>query len=382
MSAKGSGGPGRIAGLDGLRAVSIVLVMASHAAGTALVGGGSIPLGEAHRWGKVGVRVFFVISGFLITKLLLDEETKFGDVSVKAFYVRRAFRILPAFLVYLAFVGALTIAGREAVPANDFIHALTYTVNFDVSRHWLVSHMWSLSVEEQFYLLWPLAFGLLGARRAFWVAVLTCVIGPIARWVILMRLPEHLDALVWQAFPAVGDSIATGCILAFVWMGRAPASVQPLLQRIVALAEATPATYLLFPAAFFTYLLEYRPTVWTLVGVTFSNVAFALVVARVVKTRADGIGRVLVHKWIERVGVLSYSLYLWQQVFLRQSVVEGSSLWKTACSFPLSFVLAYVLAHVSYELVERRALRAKPRWADRTLTIANAPTVDVSAKAR
>jgi peptidoglycan/LPS O-acetylase OafA/YrhL len=360
--------PTRIHGLDGLRAVSIAMVMASHLAGSSVLGGGRIPLGSAHAWGKVGVRVFFVISGFLITKLLLGERALHGGVSVRAFYVRRAFRILPAYGVYLLALVALSAFGAVELPLNDLVHAATYTTNFDVERSWLVSHIWSLSVEEHYYLLWPVAFALLRPRHAFYVALTACVVSPVSRYLVVTRLPEHLDSLVWQATPCVADSIATGSLLAFARDPSARVEAGPLaalFERVLGVTRRSAWTYLLMIAAFLTYRLETRPTLWTLVGVGFSNVAFALAVDRAVTTQADPFGRLLTTRVLERVGVLSYSLYLWQQIFLRQSAIDGPGAWATLCAFPLNVLIAFGLAHVSYELVERRVLRMRPRSADR-----------------
>jgi len=366
----------RIQGLDGLRALSIVMVMASHVAGSAVIGGSRIPLGSAHAWGKVGVRVFFVISGFLITKLLLDERRRHageagdgrGGVSIRAFYVRRAFRILPAFFGYLGVVAALSAFGVADVPLNDWVHALTYTTNFDVERTWLVSHIWSLSVEEHYYLVWPIAFAFLRPRSAFWVALATCVGSPIARWVVYAKLPGHLDSLVWQATPCVADSIATGCLLAFVRdpdARKEAGGVAVSCERLLSFTRRTPLTHLLLLPAFLTYLLETRPTIWTLFAVSFSNVCFALVIDRTITARDDGFGRLLALRAVERVGVLSYSLYLWQQLFLRQSRVDEPAIWGLLCAFPLNVVAAYVCGHLSFEVVERRILKLRPPSATR-----------------
>lgn len=342
--------------------------MASHVAGSAIVGGGLIPLGSAHAWGKVGVRVFFVISGFLITKLLIEEARRHRGVSIRAFYVRRAFRILPAFIVYLGVVAPLGALGWADLPSNDLVHAVTYTTNFDVERTWLVSHIWSLSVEEHYYLAWPIAFALLRPRAAFRVALATCILSPLARYGVYKGLPEHLDSLVWQATPCVIDSIATGCLLAYVRDPEVRADVGGVavsFDRALAFTRRSALTYLLLIPAFFTYLLETRPTIWTLFAVSFSNLAFVAVIDRAVTSQTDPFGRLLVNRTVERVGVLSYSLYLWQQLFLRQSAVDGPGVWAVLCSFPLNIVLALVCAHFSFELVERRLLRRRPRWADR-----------------
>ena len=117
--------------------------------------------------------------------------------------------------------------------------------------------------------------------------------------------------------------------------------------------------------AFFTYLLETRPTIWTLVAVSFSNVCFVAVIDRTITTQDDAFGQLLTTRTVERVGVLSYSLYLWQQLFLRQSPIEEPAIWGLLCAFPLNIAAAYVCGHLSYELVERRILKRRPRWAAR-----------------
>src|SRR5438105_858055 len=118
--------PARIPTLDGLRAVSIVLVLFSHTLGT-----GVVPmLHHAHVFGSTGVRTFFVLSGFLITTLLVREHERHGRISLRGFYVRRAFRIFPAFYVYLAVIGVLVAAGAIVVSTRDLVFAGTYTMNF------------------------------------------------------------------------------------------------------------------------------------------------------------------------------------------------------------------------------------------------------------
>ena len=136
--------------LDGLRAFSIVLVLIAHV---------SLQYPWLRRFvehvGNYGVRIFFVISGFLITGLLLKELTKTGRISLKSFYIRRTLRIFPAFYVYVLTVVILAWAGILILLPGDLLHAVTYTMNYHMVRSWWLNHMWSLSVEEQFYLLWP-----------------------------------------------------------------------------------------------------------------------------------------------------------------------------------------------------------------------------------
>ena len=162
-------GSRRIPSLDGLRAIAIGLVVFGHLCGTSNFFPRSTfaPLGD---FGVFGVRVFFVISGFLITFLMLDEIEATGTVSLKRFYLRRSLRIFPASYVFILFVFLSSRLGWPTLLPGDLFHAVTYTVNYDKHTSWEVGHLWSLSVEEQFYCWWPAAMRVLGSRRSLKLA--------------------------------------------------------------------------------------------------------------------------------------------------------------------------------------------------------------------
>jgi peptidoglycan/LPS O-acetylase OafA/YrhL len=168
----------RIPSLDGIRALSIAMVVAWH-----LSSSGSAPwLGQLWRIdsGNLGVRIFFVISGYLITSLLLAEHARTGTVSLRRFYFRRACRIMPAFYVFL---GAMALAAAlHLVPMSHaaLLRAATYSSNY-LGTGWTLGHSWSLAVEEQFYLLWPSLIVLLGVRRSFIGAALVLLMSPLFR---------------------------------------------------------------------------------------------------------------------------------------------------------------------------------------------------------
>src|SRR6185295_707232 len=135
---------GRIPTLDGIRAVAFAFVLCAHTLGT-----GILPMtSRVHVFGDIGVRTFFVLSGFLITTLLLRERARFGAISLRGFYLRRALRIFPAFYTFLAVVIVLRAAGLATASDRDLVFAGTYTMNFHADRAWHVGHLWSLSVEE------------------------------------------------------------------------------------------------------------------------------------------------------------------------------------------------------------------------------------------
>ena len=179
-------------GLDGLRGLAVLLVLAQHLGLPVFRGGG-----------LVGVLLFFVLSGFLITWLLLDEHAATGRIDIRAFYVRRARRLLPAFVAMLAVVvGVAALVGNLGGIAGPAIVAGAYVANwshlFDIDMGPL-NHTWSLSVEEQFYIVWPaVLIGFFAFRRLGWVILAACV-----------------AAVLWF-MPMTGGAIAFGALLGVV----------------------------------------------------------------------------------------------------------------------------------------------------------------------
>src|SRR5947207_1759718 len=146
--------PTRLPSLDGWRAVAIAMVVMSH---FTAVRGFSPPAWWTQAFqGNLGVRIFFVISGLLITYLLLLEAERRGRPSLRSFYTRRVLRIFPVYFLYLGVVVGLTLAGLYTDTATAWIGSLPFTRNFIGQTQSLTGHYWSLAVEEQFYLVWPI----------------------------------------------------------------------------------------------------------------------------------------------------------------------------------------------------------------------------------
>ncbi len=146
----------RIPSLDGLRALSIFLVMALHTIQRYSVSHHVSLVWYAIFNGETGVFIFFEISGFLITSLLLQEHEKRGSISLRGFYLRRAFRILPPLYLYIGVIVLLGLAGRILLTRIDIVSALFFFHNIKASDvMWSLEHLWSISAEEQFYLVWP-----------------------------------------------------------------------------------------------------------------------------------------------------------------------------------------------------------------------------------
>lgn len=337
----------RIPSLDGLRAFSIALVLLSHLAGTdhfALRAGAFREYGDL---GYLGVRVFFVISGFLITSLLLAEHRKTETISLREFYVRRVFRIFPAFYTYLIVIVALSATGQLTLMDGDVAHATTYTTNYHYHRSWHLGHVWSLSVEEQFYLVWPLAMLWLGRKRGMMAAAAVIAAGPFLRVAAWFVFPDLRDDVIMESFPTVADALATGCLLAGArdWLWRR-GWYRRFLQSW---------TFVLVPCLVLLFNMPHRVSFDYTLGITFMNLGIALCIDRVIRLPDGVTGRVLNWGPIAWVGTLSYSLYLWQEPFLNPHSNHPFA------SFPLNLAVAFALAVASYYLVEKAALRLRDR---------------------
>ncbi len=341
----------RIPSLDGIRAISILMVLYGHLCGTRYF---PVSIPEYGRWcgdvAHLGVLVFFVISGFLITSLLMSEREMTGAISLKRFYLRRIVRIFPAFYAFILVMAIATLSGVVQLTGRDFAYALTYTVNFEPNRGLHIGHLWSLSVEEQFYLLWPLTLLLLRERRALIVAVAAIFIGPLVRVAIrewIFHVDPHALNGMLTSFPATFDYLAAGCALALLrpwlltrtWYLRLTASPW--------LALAVPLVLLINRMGSHTAAI--------LLGSPLMNVCIALLIESSTRHASSLTGRLLNWKPVVFLGVLSYSLYLWQSPFLN----HRSSAWINA--FPQNVVVAFLVALASYFLIERPFVRLRRR---------------------
>jgi peptidoglycan/LPS O-acetylase OafA/YrhL len=354
----------RISSLDGIRAISIALVLLAHTNGTrgfAAWRPGSV-VGDL---GHLGVTVFFVISGYLITTLLINEFNASGTISLKDFYARRALRILPAAYAYLLVMAVATWLSWIDVRRVDLLAAATYLANYDAHRSWYVGHLWSLAVEEQFYLLWPLLFVWLGQRRALFAALVAFLAAPVVRasMHLLIPLGPYRDL---EIFPAVADGIAIGCVFAIL-------RPRLLLQHWYLKITASAAIWLLLPLIiiinrFNTY------TVIDFLGSPLQLLAIVTLIEAGTRHAATYAGRLLNSAPMVFIGTLSYSLYLWQQPFLNRHADS----WLTA--FPVNLSLAVAAALLSYYLVERPFLRMRRRYKAPTTATASTELPELPLK--
>ncbi|MEO7325235.1 MAG: acyltransferase [Dokdonella sp.] len=346
----------RISSLDGLRACSIALVLQGHLAGTH---GFPLTVESGRMLGdlaNLGVNVFFIISGFLITSLLMEERRQTGAVSLRGFYWRRARRILPAAYAFLLAIMLAATLGWVEIGKNDVIFAATYLVNYDVSRPWQFGHLWSLSVEEQFYLLWPFVFVFVKERHALLAAAFAFAAAPLVRLAMHLAFPSgpYRDL---EIFPAVADAIAIGCAFALL---RPKLLHSPVYLRMT----STPWRWALLPLIVAVNYLRSGHTIVDMLAWPWMLVAMTGLIESSTRCSGTLAWRFLNWRPLAFVGTLSYSLYLWQQPFLNRHM----DTWAT--TFPVNILLACGVALLSYYLIERPFLRLRRQPVD---LVAQAP---------
>lgn len=339
----GQAASGRIRELDGWRGISILLVVVGHEVIFVLDGSiGKIKL-LAHLAGAgsaLGVNIFFVISGFVITRLLIREETQRRAVSLRGFYTRRFFRILPVFYLVLSVICLLSWLGWTPVSsvgvavAALFLRDVAHPV-----RYWFLGHAWSLAVEEQFYLIFPL----------FWVAM-----SPRKRPGLL--LATFFLFLLWGAFSFSGplsNVLTAGAIIGFSCINAgALLAVFGDRARSVA-ARAHPAAFFLTIVLLFSHPTSQGRAAETLYNLFLPfGIAYALMFT---VSRKSWVSSLLKKGAIQWMGLISYSAYLWQQLFVGSVADYGSP--GVAKAFHLALPLLFVVSALSFYWIERPCTR-------------------------
>ncbi|HSP36775.1 MAG TPA: acyltransferase [Frankiaceae bacterium] len=343
-------GEGRLDGLDGIRALAILAVLAFHT-GAAWASGGSI-----------GVDVFFVLSGFLITSLLLSEAIRTRTIKLRWFYARRVLRLLPALLVLLAAAALYAALVPNPVGTigltSGIIGSALYVSDFQAATGHvpvlgLVEHTWSLSIEEHFYLVWPVL--LLMALRRGGVRTVVLVAG------VLAVLSAVLPLLLWRGQSSVprlyfapdtrAQQLLVGCLLALA-LAHGSATLRGHIAR-VSTAVAPGALVALLAMVVFG---SWRSSIYYLGGLSVVALLAAMLLAAVVTTPRSRLSRLLAWPPMVGIGRISYGLYLWHwPVYLvLNSAWLGLSYWPTQA---VRVAVVLTLALTSYGVVEKPFLR-------------------------
>ena len=336
--------------LDGFRAIAVFLVMLSH--------------GGYGGWGSMGVNAFFVLSGFLITHLLLKEQDSSGTISLRDFYLRRSLRIFPAYYVFLVFSLTVDHFQGDLRSKDDAVASLLYLQNYRNAivghSNSSIAHSWSLAVEEQFYLLWPAAFLLLarrGYRTTFWVLI--AAIATVLAWRCLAHgVLGFSISWLYNAFDSRFDSLAIGCLLA---VALRSGKVRNVFER-----GSANAVFPLITIALILLPVFMAPRAWKhTVGFTYEALLVAILAAQLMLLSQRSIWRFMEWRWLAFIGTLSYSLYLYHG--WGGGIGENFVSLPKALQFWIGAAVSLGLAFGSYTVVERPFLRLKSRLGHRHL---------------
>lgn len=310
--------------------------------------------------GELGVRIFFVISGFLITHLLLQERARSGKIDKRSFYLRRIFRIFPVFYTYMIVLAVLNLSLNLHVPLPVFLSASLFIQNFALwGTNWFVAHLWSLAVEEQFYLVWPFLFSFVDRLKNVWIVAGMLGLGSLMRS-FHYKYPE-LSEYFLAPFFMHADFLFLGCFLAFMLFAHR--------KKVVRLVnKANPVSvYLAILALWFFSNFEFHPVydkIFIPVSGSAVNICIGfLLMYFILKEKTLGY-TFLNLPAIRSIGTLSYSLYIWQQLFLSNSEVW---VFRTPQNIPFVFAAAWI----SYTVIEKPFLKLRDRFkpAQKPLTL-------------
>jgi peptidoglycan/LPS O-acetylase OafA/YrhL len=349
---------GRRPALDGLRGVAVLTVMLFHGPGEPLAGG------------FLGVDLFFVLSGFLITSLLVAEVAERGRVAIGRFWIRRLLRLLPALGLLCAVLVVIRIGTGDARLTDGMPQVLLYVANWARAQGGLLSgpltHTWSLAIEEQFYVVWPLALGFLLRRRPQ-VALAATVLGAAGSALLRSVLWDgvHSYLRVYNGSDTRADGLLLGCAVALAASMGLSRALPPRLVSISARAG------LVLLGVFILTVNDHAGFVYEW-GLLVVNLAAATVVIGLAVVPDARLVRLFSWPPLVAAGRLSYGLYLWN-LPVNYFFGNGFDLVPAVVAAPVALALTWLLATVSRGMVEEPALRLRDRLERKRVAPVNSP---------
>lgn len=351
--------------LDALRAFAIIAVIWQHCPGLAP---GLVPFTNT---GASGVALFFALSGFLITTLLLREESRTGGIDLRAFYARRALRIFPLYYAVLGLYTAIVIATEHNAAGRLFLHNLpyyaTYTnnwfvdliVNEDGQRRVIFIFAWSLATEEQFYLLWPWVMKY--ARRSWAVGLLIATIAMdvgLSATLGTAETPATPGERVLRIATSASTEICCGVLLALALHSRAG------FGWLWAVAGKWWSAPLAAPLALAAAMAAPQPTPW---WYCVQGAALCFLLASCVIREDHGLTWLLWSRALARIGVVSYGMYMLHMLSVNTVELGMGKLGfeDPMVRFVIAVVVAYAAAEASFRVFEAPMLKFKRRFAPR-----------------
>jgi peptidoglycan/LPS O-acetylase OafA/YrhL len=351
-----------ILGLNGIRALAVIGVVIAHLHGLVYL--------QERNWlpsavipmidGGAGVQAFFVLSGFLITTLLIREHRASGSISIRRFYCRRALRIFPVYYLFLIIATILYLIDNRITSVGSLLYGYFYAYNFiDESRYTLfMGHIWSLAVEEHFYLLWPAAFLVAYPirLRPMYYLLFAAPIVSLLLHAILVRSNIASSYFVGRWTFIAGYSIVIGCIVALLLESNDPKwNIRKFLGAKITLAMSV----LVYsaPAIFFgrSWIFD------NVISPYFRCLGLALVIAWVVCRQDSLLTRALELPPLRYLGKISYGVYMYQGLFLATGPHrEPGHLWPPSPLIGLCLLI--VVPPLSYRYFERPFMEIKERF--------------------
>lgn len=298
--------------------------------------------------------MFFCLSGFLITWLIIKEETKHTKISLRAFYVRRCLRILPPAMTYVVILAVLKIFALPEYPIQSdwgaFISSTFFYKNFYYGNADEFGHFWTLALEEQFYLLWPISFILLKDNtKRLWFVTALVLIAPF--WRHFNTISYDVNLVNWKRTDFHLDSMLIGCMLALLMESR----YHSLLKLNWLHSSTSFVVYSSIITVSFLDQMQQLPGFIKVFLPSLRLVMVALMINSLITNKNNWVNRLLNTSPVTYIGLLSYSLYIWQQLFCYSYYTT----WDRA--FPANLIMTFLAAAASYHLIETPILRLRER---------------------
>ncbi len=332
--------------LNGLRGIAIISVLLGH-------------IGREKSWltyidGAVGVHIFFILSGFLITTLLLKEKIKKSHVSLKKFYIRRALRIIPVAYLFLITLIILNCFFSLKITPASFLISFAFLKNIPPHVEWYTAHFWTLSIEEQFYLFFPI-FIISSSNRYINLTIFLLVLIPVIDYlgfnnvsVFYTNKIIHTITFVLIALIDKGTAyILTGSLFSIL-----------LFKGFLKFNRLCQYRYLSFFLFIAAACIHFFSSVPYLSGCVFAILIGLVLVLNL--TEDNFLTLFLRTPLLNWLGTLSYSLYIWQQIFTVYQPWAGRFAY--ADSIVLNLVLLFITAYCSYNFFEKKFLKLKDRF--------------------
>lgn len=337
--------------LDGWRAIAIALVVLGHLKFNVQPDSAYFKIANNIIYAELGVRIFFVLSGFLITSLLIKEFIKKQSINIRHFFIKRTLRIFPALYLFLIVLAVLNYIFKLDIPLKGFIGAAFYLSNFFYFHSgWYTGHTWSLAVEEQFYLIWPFIF--LYVKENF----ISFICFVLAVHIILK--------LFWWFYPAYAEftlapflthaeTIFIGAMLSFLsFKGFFNTDYKVWKSRLLCFSG-------ILSILIISFCMNKGHLGFVLVpfGSLAMNIIIGFLMLQTLINPNAILYKLLNTKIMINIGIISYSIYIWQQFFIVPVVVTHKIPY--ILIFPFNIFATFITAYISYHFFEKHFLKLK-----------------------